>query len=427
MQNMNPIRGTYDYLPNVARVREQVRQKILASYQANGYNLIETPILEHLELLNSSEGGDNLRLMFKTIKRDKELERALDKERELALAGEPMTEDELVAEGLRYDLTVPLVRFYSNNRDKLPTPFKALQIGYAFRAERPQKGRNRQFVQCDIDVFGDPSINAEIELLKTCLDTLNDLGFDRLTLKINHKQLLNSLILNAGFTRDDLSSVCVTLDKIDKISLNGVMMELIEKGFEMEKINRLADIISEVQSAGLKSCLKYGVDEQVVADLDRLISALRSLTNSTNNIVFDVSIVRGQGYYTGAVYEIYQEGFAGAVTGGGRYDNMVEKFTGTPCPVVGVSIGFEPICMLLSNGGSLSARERLALIYEQTDDIVEVLRVKDELKKKYDVSIYARPKNVKNLYEKLASVVDLVTSMRDYAEGKEFKRLTTTD
>ena len=182
--NYNPVRGTNEYLPSVAKVREIVREKILKSYQNNGYNLISTPILEHLELLNMSDGGDNLKMMFKTLKRR-------DK---LVLTKPNLTEDDIAAEGLRYDLTVPLARFYANNKEKLPNPFKAIQIDYSFRAERPQRGRLRQFTQCDIDVIGDSSINAELELLKTALDTYKEIGFDKLTLKINNRQILNQTI-----------------------------------------------------------------------------------------------------------------------------------------------------------------------------------------------------------------------------------------
>ena len=209
MKNFSPIRGTNEYLPKEAKIREIVRQKILTSYQNNGYNLISTPILENLELLNMSEGGDNLKLMFKTIKRGDKLD----------LTKANLCEADIVEEGLRYDLTVPLARFYANNREKLPNPFKAIQIDYSFRAERPQRGRLRQFTQCDIDVFGDSSINAELDLLKTALDTYKSLGFDKLTLKINNRKILNQLVLFAGFKEENINTVCVTLDKIDKIGV----------------------------------------------------------------------------------------------------------------------------------------------------------------------------------------------------------------
>lgn len=414
MKNFNPIRGTNDYGPKDAKIRDIVKQKILASYQNNGYNLITTPILENLELLNMSEGGDNLKLMFKTVKRGDKLN----------LSKPDLTEKDITEEGLRYDLTVPLARFYANNKEKLPTPFKAIQIDYSFRAERPQRGRDRQFIQCDIDVFGDPTINAELELLKTLLDTYSSLGLNDLTLKINNRKILNQLVLFSGFEETDWNTVCVTLDKIDKIGVSGVVMELIEKGFDAEKINKLVEIINDVIENGLDSVLKYGADENDVNDMKFLIKTLNSLTNNKFNIRFDISIVRGQGYYTGTVYEFYTEGFGGAIGGGGRYDNMVEKMVGIKVPAVGFGMGFEPVTMLIRERGiNFDAKQNLALLYDKEDDILEVYKIKEELKKQFNVSLFVRPKNMKNFFEKITEVATCVTSVRDYKEGKEIKVL----
>lgn len=414
MKNYNPVRGTYDYMPNEARIREIVKQKILSSYQNNGYNLISTPILESLEYLNSSDGGDNLRLMYKTVKRGNKLD----------LTKQNLCESDIVEEGLRYDLTVPLARFYSNNKDKLPTPFKAIQIDYAFRAERPQRGRNRQFIQCDIDVFGDNTINAELELLKTSLDTYKLLGFDNLTLKINNRKILNAIVLFSGFTSEDINSVCITLDKLDKISITGVMMELIEKGFEAEKINKLTDAINDILSNGIDVVTNYGVDITAKQETQFLIDTLNKLTNNQFNIIFDISIVRGQGYYTGMVYEFYTDGFMGAIGGGGRYDNMIEKITGLKVGAVGASIGFEPVTMLLKERGvSFEDKQNLVLLYEQDDDILQVYQIKDNLKQEYNVSLYKKPKNMKTFYEKIIQVATCVTSVKDVLQNKEIKKL----
>ena len=414
MKNFNPIRGTNDYMPSEAKIREVVKQQIMASYQNNGYNLISTPILENLEYLNSSDGGDNLKLMFKTIKRGDKLD----------LTKENLTEADLVEEGLRYDLTVPLARFYANNREKLPSPFKAIQIDYSFRAERPQRGRLRQFTQCDIDVFGDSSINCELELLKTTLDTYISLGFNDLTLKINNRQILNSIVLNAGFNEEDINTVCVTLDKIDKIAVTGVMMELIEKGFDAEKINKLVDAINDILENGLSSVLKYGVATTVVEDLQYLITTLNALTSKNVEIKFDISIVRGQGYYTGTIYEFYTSGFGGAIGGGGRYDKMIEKITGIAVPAVGASIGFEPVTMLIKERGlTFNIKQNLALIYDKEDDIKQVFEAKQNLMKEFNVSLFMRPKNIKNFYDKIVEVADCVTSYKDYVENKPIKVL----
>lgn len=414
MKNFSPIRGTNDYMPNEAKIREIVRQKILTSYQSNGYNLISTPILENLELLNMSEGGDNLKLMFKTVKRGDKLN----------LEKENLTEADIVEEGLRYDLTVPLARFYANNREKLPTPFKAIQIDYSFRAERPQRGRLRQFTQCDIDVFGDKTINTELELLKTALDTYKLLGFDKLTLKINNRQILNQLVLFAGFKAEDLNTVCVTLDKIDKISVSGVVMELLDKGFDAENINKLTEEINDVLSNGLSVAVKYGVEQDKINEMDYLINSLNSLTNNQFDIRFDISIVRGQGYYTGPVFEFYTDGFGGAIGGGGRYDTMIEKMVGISAPAVGVSMGFEPITMLIrERGTTFDSKDNLALIYDEDDDIIEVFKTKEELKKQFNVSLYKRAKNMKNFFEKIKEVALFVTSVKDVKQGKEIKVL----
>ena len=414
MKNFNPIRGTYDYLPKDAKIREQLRQKILASFQNNGYNLISTPIFEHLELLNSSDGGDNLKLMFKTIKRGDKLD----------LSKSGLTIADIVEEGLRYDLTVPLARFYANNREKLPTPFKAIQIDNVFRAERPQKGRNRQFMQCDIDVFGDESINAELELLKTALDTYKKIGFNKLTLKINDRRILNQLVVFAGFKQDEISTVCVSLDKLDKISVTGVMMELIEKGMEAEKINKLVDILNDVLDNGLDCVCKYGVKSEDAENIKYLIKNLNTLTDCMYDIKFDVSIVRGQGYYTGTVYEFYADGISSAIGGGGRYDKMVGVMTGVDTPAVGVSIGFERVALLIKENSEQDLKQSLALLYDKDDDILEVFKIKNSLMQKYDVSLYIRPKNMKNFYDKITEVANCVVSVKDYKEGKEIKKLS---
>ena len=413
MKNFNSVRGTNDYLPTDAKIRETIKNKILSNYQNNGFNIISTPVLESLDFLNSSEGGDNLKLMFKTIKRGEKLD----------LTKEGLTEADLVEEGLRYDLTVPLVRFYSNNREKLPSPFKSIQIGDSFRAERPQRGRSREFVQCDIDILGDSSINAELELLKTCLDTYNMLGLKDLTLKINDRRILNKLILSAGFDESELGSVCVTLDKIDKIAMNGVMMELIEKGMDTEKINRLCEIVDIVLKEGVDSAVKFGVEEQYISNIKYLINSLNQLTENIYDIKFDISIVRGQGYYTGTVYEMYTEGFSGAIGGGGRYDKMVGKFSGVDVPAVGFSIGFEPVTMLLKERKiTFDTKDNLALVYDD-EDIIEVFEIKEKLKKYFNVSLFARAKNMKNFYDKIGEVADYVISVRDYKEGKDFKKI----
>lgn len=391
MKNIQPVRGTYDYPPIDAENREIVKQKILKSYQDNGFSLINTPILENLSLLDNSEGGENLRLMFKTIKRGAQLD----------LTKPNLTEKDICEEGLRYDLTVPLARFYAGNRENLPNPFKSIQIGYSFRAERPQKGRNRQFVQCDIDIFGDESINAEIEIIHTAMNTYSQLGLNNVIMKINSRKILNALVKFCGFSEEQLNSVCITLDKFDKIGEDGVEQELKDKGFELNNISKLITAFRDIKTNGLNVANNYGVDESDINDILTII-------NTSNNVIndgkceFDLSIVRGQSYYTGTVFEVYAEGFGGAIGGGGRYDKMIEKLIGINVPAVGFSIGFEPVTLLLTEQGKMKKDKlKIALIYNKEDNYSNVLARKNELMQNYAVSTYVRPKNMKAMLDKL--------------------------
>ena len=389
--NIQPVRGTYDYPPIQAENREIVKQKILKSYQDNGFTLIDTPILENLSLLDSSEGGDNLRLMFKTVKRGAQLD----------LSKPNLTEKDITEEGLRYDLTVPLARFYAGNRESLPNPFKAIQIGYSFRAERPQRGRNRQFVQCDIDVFGDNSVNAEIEIITTVMDTYARLGLNNVTMKVNSRKILNSLVEFCGFAKDDINSVCITLDKFDKIGIDGVIAELLEKGFDALNVEKLISASADIKENGLNVATKYGIAEDDANELQYIVNTANNVV-SNGRCVFDLSIVRGQGYYTGTVYEAYTDGFGGAIGGGGRYDKMVEKLIGVNVPAVGFGMGFEPVNIILMER-EMTQKEKLkiALIYNSEDDYSKVLNKKKELMQQYSVSTYLRAKNMKALLDRL--------------------------
>ena len=391
MKTTQPVRGTYDYAPIDAENREIVKQKILKSYQDNGFSLISTPILENLSLLNSSDGGDNLRLMFKTIKRGASLD----------LTKPNLTENDITEEGLRYDLTVPLARFYAGNREKLPNPFKSIQIGPAFRAERPQKGRDRQFLQCDIDIFGDSSINAEIEIINTAMNTYAQLGFDNVIMKVNSRKILNSVVKFCGFREEDANSVCITLDKLDKIGISGVEQELVDKGFDPSSIKSLVQSVDDIGARGLRAAVNYGVNEEDVRNIETIINTCNKVI-SNGKCVFDLSIVRGQGYYTGTVYEAYTEGFGGAIGAGGRYDKMVEKIIEVDVPAIGFSIGFERVLIILTERENMKKEKlKIALIYDKEDVYANVLTKKQELMKQYSVSTYARPKNMKAMLDRL--------------------------
>lgn len=395
--NLNPIKGTNDYAPKEALEREIVRQKILEIYQKNGYQLIKTPILEHLELLNGSDGGDNLKLIFKTIKRGEKLD----------LSKPNLTEADIAEEGLRYDLTVPLARFYCQNKESLTNPFKSIQIDEAFRAERPQKGRLREFVQCDIDVFGDSTNNAEIDLLSTIVEAYKHIGFGSLTIRLSDRRALNQIMEWSGFDPANFSTVAVSADKIGDIGKEGVAQELTQKELNLSAISKFVAALDDIQQNGAKVLSNYGVGDEVVDNIQTVVTAANNaiaalgLSPKQYNVVFDISIVRGQGYYTGTVFEMYTQGFARAVGGGGRYDNMVEKLIGQKVPAVGCSMGFEPITMLLKQQGTSIKTNKLIALFYNPQDSQNAFKAKAALKQTYDVSLFVVPKNMKNTLERL--------------------------
>lgn len=391
----SPVKGTVDYLPKEMEIRQQVVNIIMDTYKKNGFLLVKTPVLENLELLTKGDSGDNQKLMFKTVKRGAKLD----------LTKPNLTEADIVEEGLRYDLTVPLSRLYAGNREKLPFPFKSIQIDESFRAENPQKGRDRQFTQCDIDLWGEPTEIAEIEILTTVLQAYKNLGLNNLVCKISDRRILTNLILQAGFVSEDINSVCITIDKIDKIGLDGVKNELVEKSFEETKISKLIEILQDVQANGIDCLNKYNIDSDLINKITNIIENVKKFVASDYKIVFDISIVRGQGYYTGTVFEVYKpdSDIRGALGGGGRYDNMLEKFLGQSIPAVGFGLGLVPVLMLVMKNNLLenNKRKKIALIYDNCCSIEQVMLKKYEFMKDYDVSIFAWPKNFNNFVERI--------------------------
>ena len=319
-KDINPPRGMRDFLPAEKAKRESVLGVIKGVYSSFGFQEVETPALENLDRLTSGQGGDNEKLAYRVMKRGAELETALNT---------PSDVDGLADLGLRFDLTVPLTRFYATNRASLPTVFKAIQIGPVWRAERPQKGRYRQFVQCDIDIIGDDSVLAEIELLNASLAALDALGLTGAVIRVNHRALLMSLLDSFGVKEADRSSALITLDKLDKIEISGVVAELSE---------RLGEAV-----AGKAQTWLEAADVSVPSVLAPLFSAV-----DASRLRFDPTLVRGMGYYTGTIFEIEIPGTGSAIGGGGRYDGMVGKWLGTDVPAVGISIGFERVVELVS-------------------------------------------------------------------------------
>ena len=374
---INPLKGMKDYLPDEMRLRDYVQGRILETYRASGFERISTPIMEDIENLDKSDGGDNLNLIFKVLKRGDKLESAL-------ASGD---EKELSDMGLRYDLTLPLSRYYAANKDQLPNPFKVIQTDRVFRAERPQKGRMREFVQCDIDILGDESINAEIELIDVTTRALMNIGFTDFTVNVNDRRMLRGMLEKMGFAPDTLSSVCVTYDKMDKIGAEGVKAELTKKGFAAEAIEAL-DAFLLAGDFSLESVAARLGDPSLSDPLRKIIETARSFSDGKFNVEYAPSLVRGQGYYTGVVFEITCAAFSGAIAGGGRYDGMIGKFTGQNVPAVGFSIGFERICAILADRKFVTpAAEKTALLYNEASDFAEVLKKAAELRENGSVTL----------------------------------------
>lgn len=393
----NPVRGTVDYLPAEMDIRSYAEKIILDVYKQNGFLQIKTPILENIELLTNGDSGDNQKLMFKTIKRGDKLD----------LTKSNLTEADIVEEGLRYDLTVPLVRFFANNREKLPTPFKAIQIDEAFRAERPQRGRVRQFTQCDIDILGDSSPLCEVELLYSYMCAYTKLGFKNLTIKVNDRRALNSIIQNVGLPENEITNICVSLDKFDKIGFDGVEAELVSNGYDANKVKNLMNIFIKLKNAksndeNFEILAEAKVQAEVINSLKLIIETVNKYKISGFKIVYDATIIRGQGYYTGTVFEVYDEEFGRALGGGGRYDKMIEKFLGSPVPAVGASIGLYSVVMLMIERQTKTLSKKLALVYDKNASFETIMQAKiDLMSEGYDVSTFAFPKNFNNFADKL--------------------------
>ena len=340
-----PVTGMKDVMPAEMEIRDYLIGLIKDTYKTFGFQSMETPCVEHIENLCSKQGGDNEKLIFKILKRGEKLK--IDEAKE---------ENDLVDGGLRYDLTVPLARYYSNHANELPSPFKALQIGSVWRADRPQKGRFRQFVQCDIDILGEASNLAEIELILATTAMLGKLGFKNFTVCINDRNILKSMAAYSGFKEEDYDEVFIVLDKMDKIGPEGVEAELIEMGYTSESVKTYLSLFDEVASdvSGvryLKEKLGDYLSDETADGLELIMSSVEAAKECDFKLQFTPTLVRGQSYYTGTIFEVTMDDFGGSVAGGGRYDKMIGKFTGQDTPACGFSIGFERIVMLLLENG----------------------------------------------------------------------------
>ncbi|MCR4595816.1 MAG: histidine--tRNA ligase [Lachnospiraceae bacterium] len=343
--NKKPVTGMKDILPEEMQIREYVMGIIRSTYAEFGFTQIETPCVESLDNLNCKAGGENEKLIFKIMKRGEKLR--LDEAKE---------ENDLADGGLRYDLTVPLVRFYSNHAAELPNPFKALQMGNVWRADRPQRGRYRQFMQCDIDILGDASNLAEIELILATTTTLGRIGFKGFEIRINDRRILKGMAAACGFDEASFDEVFIILDKMDKIGRDGVRSELLDAGYAQDSVDKYIGLFEAMEQAA--DPVEYAIeslgsllDKDVADGFREIISSVRAVGGDHYKLVFDPTLVRGMSYYTGTIFEIAMPEFGGSCGGGGRYDRMVGMFTGQEVPACGFSIGFERIVLLLMESG----------------------------------------------------------------------------
>lgn len=407
-----PVTGMKDILPEEMVIRDYVIGVIKETYGKFGFTSIETPCVENIENLTNKQGGENEKLIFKILKRGEKLK--------LETA---QSEQDLVDGGLRYDLTVPLVRYYSNHANELPSPFKALQMGNVWRADRPQRGRYRQFMQCDIDILGESSNLAEIELILATTTTLGRLGFKNFQIRINERRILKAMAAYSGFPEESYDSVFITLDKMDKIGLDGVKEELLENGFTEVAVERYLSLFKNMEEAEnglqyLADTLGEFLEEGVKQSLSEIIDSVTATKEAEFEMVFDPTLVRGMSYYTGTIFEIAMPEFGGSCGGGGRYDKMVGKFTGNDVPACGFSIGFERIILLLMESGFKvpGAPEKCAYLLEKglpSDRLCEVIaKAQEERKNGKQILVVRMNKNKKFQKEQLAK--------DGYTEIKEF-------
>ena len=396
-----PVTGMKDILPAEMAVRDYVIRLIKETYGTFGFSSIETPCVEHIENLSSKQGGENEKLIFKILKRGEKLK-----------LESAQCEADLVDGRLRYDLTVPLSRYYSNHANELPTPFKALQMGNVWRADRPQRGRFRQFMQCDIDILGEATNLAEIELILATTTLLGKLDFKNFTIRINDRRILKAMAAYSGFSPESYDTVFIILDKMDNIGMDGVREELEKEGFVKESIDTYLAMFEEITGdvAGVryvKEKLTDVLDPQYADGLELIMNSVDAVKSADFKIVFDPTLVRGMSYYTGPIFEISMDEFGGSVGGGGRYDEMIGKFTGNDTCACGFSIGFERIIMLLMERGFKvpGTANKKALLIEKNmpaEGMMKVLKQADEDRKNgVQVTIAVMKKNKKFQKEQL--------------------------
>lgn len=403
MPTVNPPRGMRDFLPADKARRERVLAVVRQRYRAHGFDEIETPVMEEYGRLHAGIGGDNEKLAYNV------LARGLDADGIRAAADDPASLTDL---GLRYDLTVPLARFYASHRAELPAVFRAIQIAPVWRAERPQKGRYRQFVQCDIDIIGDASPRAEAELMAASLDALEALGLAGASIRINDRRVLDAMLAAFGFAESERPGVLITIDKLDKLGADGVVAELRERGATPAAADAFEAFLRRPQTDaagydtdGIRARLPEGVSDEVIAHLVGIGEAVRAARGGTDDVplVFDPFLVRGMGYYTGTIFELAHPSVSYSLGGGGRYDGMIGRFLGAEVPAVGFSLGFERLVDLLGAGAG-DDRDGIVLVHDRDVPLPELLAAKSRLVAGgARVRLEQRPKNLKALLERAAA------------------------
>ncbi len=410
--NKKPVHGMKDIMPEEMQIRDYVMSVIKETYGKFGFTPMETPCMENIENLSSKQGGENEKLIYKILKRGEQLD-----------LQSAQSEADVVDYGMRYDLTVPLVRYYSNHANDLPSPFKALQMGNVWRADRPQKGRYRQFMQCDIDILGEASNLAEIELILATTTTLGNLGFQNFEIRINDRRILKAMAAYSGFAEADFDSVFIILDKMDKIGLDGVARELEACGYQKENIDKYLALFRGFQEtdeslAFIEEKLSGFLDEEVQTSFREIIDSVTATKGDFFKLVFDPTLVRGMSYYTGTIFEIAMPELGASCGGGGRYDKMVGRFTGKDVPACGFSIGFERIILILMESGFQvpSQNRKIAYLVEKgvaKEALCDVIREAQETRKDGTQVLVARMnKNKKFQKEQLIA--------EGYEEFREF-------
>lgn len=414
---VNPPRGMRDFLPADKARREHALGIIKGVYRSHGFDEIETPVVEDYARLHAGLGGDNEKLSFSILKRG-------ITDEALAAATEAGGVEQLADLGLRFDLTVPLTRFYATHRAELPPVFRSIQIGPVWRAERPQKGRYRQFVQADIDVIGEPGILAEIELVTATSQALAELGLAGCVIRVNDRRILFGLLAHCGFPAETHDRALITVDKLDKIGTEGVVAEL--RGIDAAAAERMGEILSGVEPAlagagipltgeQIAAVLPAGAVEAGIANLAELGAALDGVLPEGVTVCFDPTLVRGMGYYTGTIFEVAHPGSGSSVGGGGRYDGMVGRFLGQDVPAVGFSIGFERVVDLITLPES-TGPDAVALIFDADTDFAQLVALKRELVARgHRVRLEKRQKNMKTLLARVAG--DGFTSVANVRAG----------